>query len=109
MELFSVLADPTRRQILDLLLEQPRHVSELVDILPYSQPNISKHLRVLREAELVVVRADAQRRWYDINAEPLADIYEWLATYRHLWEGRFDRLDDYLKVMQQQEQGDESE
>jgi len=97
---FEALADATRRQILDLLRERPRLVGELVDLLGGSQPSISKHLRVLRESGLVVVRQDAQRHWYEIRTEPLQELDEWLKSYRHLWEERFDRLDDYLEELQ---------
>jgi DNA-binding transcriptional ArsR family regulator len=93
---FDVLAEPTRRRILDLLRERPRLVGELVDLLGLSQPGVSKHLRVLRDAELVEVRRDAQRRWYELRAEPLADVDEWLAPYRRLWADRLDALERHL-------------
>lgn len=76
---FDVLAEPSRRDILDLLRERERSVGELVDQLSLSQPGVSKHLRVLREAGLVQVRPDAQRRWYQLRAEPLAEIDAWLS------------------------------
>src|SRR2546429_1238702 len=79
---FDVLAEPARRDILDLLREGERSVGELVDRLALSQPGVSKHLRVLRDAGLVVVRPDAQRRWYGLRAEPLAEIDAWLGPYR---------------------------
>jgi DNA-binding transcriptional ArsR family regulator len=101
---FEALADPTRRRILDLLRERPRLVGELVDLLMISQPGISKHLRVLREAGLVYVRQDAQRRWYELRLEPLAEVDEWLESYRHLWEARFNRLDNLLNELQEKEQ-----
>lgn len=82
---FTVLAEPTRRRILDLLREQPRSVGELVAELGLTQPGTSKHLKVLREAGLVRVRRDAQRRWYELRAEPLTEIDGWLAPYRGLW------------------------
>jgi DNA-binding transcriptional ArsR family regulator len=95
---FSVLAEPARRDILDLLRDGERSVSELVAALPLSQPGVSKHLRVLREAGLVQVRPEAQRRWYGLRPEPLAELDAWLAPYRRLWAGRLDllerRLDD---------------
>ena len=103
MMIFEVLADPTRRQILDLLRERPRLVGELTDILQISQPGVSKQLRVLREAGLVRVRQDAQRRWYELHPEPLAEIDTWLASYRHLWEASFDRLDNLLTELQEKE------
>ena len=104
---FDALADPMRRRILDLLRERPRLVGEMVDLLGISQPGISKHLRVLREAGLVNARQDAQRRWYELRPDPLAEIDEWLSTYRHLWNRRFDRLDDYLRKLQSQENTDD--
>lgn len=105
--IFEALADPTRRRILDLLRERPRLVGELVDLLDMSQPGVSKHLRVLREAGLVHVRQDAQRRWYELRSEPLAEVYQWLETYRHLWEARFDRLDQLLEELQEQEESND--
>ncbi len=105
---FEALADPTRRRILDLLRERPRLVGELVDSLGKSQPLMSKHLKVLREAGLVAVRQDAQRHWYEIRTEPLVELDAWLSDYRHLWLVRFDRLDDYLNTLQQDEAKDDS-
>jgi DNA-binding transcriptional ArsR family regulator len=93
---FDVLAEPTRRRILDLLREDERAVGELVTTLRVSQPGVSKHLRVLREAGLVEVRADAQRRLYRVRPEPLAEIDEWLAPYRRLWASRLDALERHL-------------
>jgi DNA-binding transcriptional ArsR family regulator len=109
MTTFEALADPTRRRILDLLRERPRLVGELVDLLEISQPGISKHLRVLREVGLVRVRQDAQRRWYELRPEPLAEVDLWLESYRHLWSARFDRLDDYLRELQAKEQKHDDE
>jgi DNA-binding transcriptional ArsR family regulator len=93
---FEVLAEPTRRRILDLLRERERSVGELVDRLTISQPGVSKHLRVLREAGLVVVRTDAQRRWYGLRAEPLTEVAAWLEPYRRLWADRLDALERHL-------------
>lgn len=107
MELFDVLADSTRRQILDLLRIRSRTVNELTDLLQISQPGVSKHLRVLREAQLVTVRQEAQQRWYELRPEPLAVIEAWLAPYRQMWEGRYDRLDDVLDELKQ-EKGDQN-
>lgn len=103
---FQALADPVRLRILDLLLARPRLVGELADLLGISQPGTSKHLKVLREVGLVKVRQDAQRRWYELQPEPLAEVDAWLAPYRAMWEGRFDRLDDYLKELQDQKRED---
>lgn len=84
-ETFAVLAEPMRRRLLDLLLDQPRPVGELALLLGLSQPGTSKHLRVLRDAGLVRVRQDAQRRWYELEPGPLTDIDEWLRPYRKFW------------------------
>jgi DNA-binding transcriptional ArsR family regulator len=96
---FQVLADPTRRRILDLLLERPRPVGELTEQLGLTQPGTSKHLRVLREAGLVQARQDAQRRWYELRPSPLAEIDAWLRPYRRLWEASLDALERHLDVM----------
>jgi DNA-binding transcriptional ArsR family regulator len=93
---FDVVAEPTRRRILDLLRERPRRVGELVELLEISQPGVSKHLRVLREARLVRVRSDAQQRWYEVDAEPLTEIDSWLEPYRAFWSGRLDALERHL-------------
>ena len=95
-ELLAVLAEPTRLRILDLLLDGPRSVGELVAELDISQPSTSKHLRVLREAGLVHVHPDAQRRVYALRATPLAELDAWLTPYRRLWDGRLDALERHL-------------
>jgi DNA-binding transcriptional ArsR family regulator len=99
MAAFDVLAEPNRRRILDLLREQERPVGELVDELAVSQPSVSKHLRVLRDAGFVEVRSDAQRRLYRVRPEPLRLIDEWLAPYRVLWASRLDDLERHLDSM----------
>jgi DNA-binding transcriptional ArsR family regulator len=96
---FALLAEPNRRRILDLLRGAERPVGELVEELAISQPAVSKHLRVLREAGLVEVRADAQRRLYRINPEPLREIDVWLEPYRLLWDARLDDLERHLDTM----------
>ena len=93
---FDVLAEPTRRRILDLIRDEERPVNDLVARLDISQPGVSKHLRVLREAGLVEVRIDAQRRLYRVRPEPLAEIDAWLAPYRRLWASRLDALEQHL-------------
>jgi DNA-binding transcriptional ArsR family regulator len=93
---FEVLAEPTRRQILDLLQPSERSVNDLVAQLGISQPGVSKHLKVLRDAGLVEVRADAQRRFYRLRAAPLAEIDAWLAPYRRFWRDRLDALEAHL-------------
>jgi DNA-binding transcriptional ArsR family regulator len=93
---FAALAEPTRRRILDLLRDEPRSVGDLVERLGLSQPGTSKHLRVLREAGLVRVRPDAQRRWYELRPESLAEVDAWIEPYRRLWAGRLDALERHL-------------
>src|ERR671928_1559722 len=92
----QVLAEPRRLEILDLLRDGERPVGELVDRVGLSQPAVSKHLRVLKEAGLVEARAEAQRRLYRIRPEPLAELDAWLASYRKLWTTHLDRLEDHL-------------
>jgi DNA-binding transcriptional ArsR family regulator len=96
---FDVLAEPNRRRILDLLRTAERPVGELVDALAISQPAVSKHLRVLREAGLVEVRFAAQRRIYRVRTEPLRAIDAWLEPYRQVWESRLDDLERHLDAM----------
>jgi DNA-binding transcriptional ArsR family regulator len=103
MTIYEALAEPMRRRILDLLREKPRSVNELVELLEISQPGVSKHLRVLREVGLVSVRQDAQRHWYELRPEPLAEVDNWLNSYRHLWEERLDRLDSVLQDLKRKE------
>jgi DNA-binding transcriptional ArsR family regulator len=93
---FQALSEPRRLAILELLRDGERPVGELVDHLSLSQPAVSKHLRVLRDAGLVEARVDAQRRLYRIRPEPLADLDEWLAAYRKLWTTHLDRLENHL-------------
>jgi DNA-binding transcriptional ArsR family regulator len=93
---FAVLAEPSRRQILDLLRVRERSVGELVRQLRLSQPGVSKHLRVLRESGLVDVRVDAQRRWYQLRPEPLAEVDAWIEPYRRFWSARLDALEAHL-------------
>ena len=92
----QVLAEPRRLQILDLLRDGERPVGELVDRLGVTQPAVSKHLRVLKDAGLVEARIDAQRRLYRIRPEPLAELDDWLASYRELWTTHLDRLEHHL-------------
>jgi DNA-binding transcriptional ArsR family regulator len=93
---FDVLAEPHRRRILDLLRDEEQPVGALVTALPLSQPAVSKHLRVLREAGLVESRVDAQRRLYRVRPEPLQELDSWLDPYRRMWAARLDGLDRHL-------------
>ena len=105
---FDVLAEPARRRILDLLRERPRAVGELVERLGMSQPGTSKHLRVLRDAGLVAVHVDAQRRVYELRPEPLSEIDEWLRPYREYWAGRLDALERHLDHKERTDAADAS-
>lgn len=100
---WSALSDPHRRAVLRLLLERPRPAGELVARLGLSQSGTSKHLRILREAGLVRVRPEAQRRVYELEPAPLAELADWLAPYRAFWEGRLDALGRHLDDIDPQE------
>jgi DNA-binding transcriptional ArsR family regulator len=96
--MWTALADPKRRAVLELLRQQPRSVNELVDALALSQPTASKHLRVLRAAGLVRVERDAQRRIYAIEPEPFGELDAWLSPYRVLWNDSLDALGRHLEA-----------
>jgi len=100
---FGVLAEPRRRRILDLVRDGERSVGELVEALAMSQPAVSKHLRVLREAGLVEARVDEQRRLYRLRPEPLRELDAWLAPYRWAWDASLDRLENRLGEMARSE------
>jgi DNA-binding transcriptional ArsR family regulator len=95
-QVIEVLAEPSRRRILDLLREGEQPVGDLVARMRLSQPAVSKHLHVLKAAGLVEVRAVAQRRLYRIRTEPLAELDAWLAPYRAIWSERLDALAQHL-------------
>jgi len=99
MSAFEVLAEPNRRRILDVIGPSERSVGELVERLELTQPAVSKHLRILREAGLVEVRVDAQRRLYRLRPEPLRAIDAWLGPYRRLWATGLDDLERHLDAM----------
>ena len=88
----QALADPSRRTVLEILRDHPATAGELADALPIARPGVSRHLRVLREAGLVDVRQEAQRRIYSLRPDPLMDVDEWLENYRALWRNRLDAL-----------------
>jgi DNA-binding transcriptional ArsR family regulator len=93
VEALRALGDPTRRRIVELLADRERDVGELIGEFAISQPAISRHLRVLRDAGLVDSRPEAQRRVYSLRPAPLAELDAWLGRYRTFWEGRLDALD----------------
>ena len=97
MTAYSALAEPSRRQILDLLRDGERSVNELVARIGLSQPGVSKHLKALRVAGLVRVRPAGKQRWYGLRAEPLGEVAEWLEPYRKHWSGRLDALERHLE------------
>jgi DNA-binding transcriptional ArsR family regulator len=97
MSTYAALAEPHRRQILDLLRDGERPAGDLVERLDLSQPGVSKHLKVLREAGLVAVRADGKRRLYALRPGPLAEVDQWLEPYRAFWSRSLDTLERYLE------------
>jgi len=97
---FQTLADPTRLQIVDALLQGERAVNDLVARVDIHQSGVSRHLKILAEAGFVQVRRDGQRRLYSLRSEPFREIEAWVAAYRSLWEGRLDRLDAALERKQ---------
>jgi DNA-binding transcriptional ArsR family regulator len=106
---FNAVAEPRRREILDVLAAGERPVGDLVERLGLAQPLVSKHLRVLREVGLVEVRDVGRQRLYRLNAYPLKPIHDWVKTYEQSWSTKFDRLDDVLADLIELEQDDGSE
>jgi DNA-binding transcriptional ArsR family regulator len=98
----QVLGEPSRQAILDLLRDGERPVGDLVDRLALSQPAVSKHLRILKQAGLVEARAQAQRRLYRVRVEPLVELDRWLAPYRRLWDNHLDLLEKHLDTRREQ-------
>jgi DNA-binding transcriptional ArsR family regulator len=96
MEIFTALADPVRRDILALLRRGEQPAGTLVETLDLPQPNVSKHLKALREAGLVTIRVDGPRRLYSLDPRPLAELDDWLTPYREFWANRLDALGDHL-------------
>jgi DNA-binding transcriptional ArsR family regulator len=104
---FNAVAEPRRREILDLLARGERPVGDLVDRLGLAQPQVSKHLRVLREVGAVDVREDGRRRLYRLNGPALKPIHDWISAYERTWSERFAGLDGVLETLKQEEQGDD--
>jgi DNA-binding transcriptional ArsR family regulator len=107
-DVFNAIADAHRRDILDVLIDGEKAVGTIVDDLSMSQPQVSKHLRVLSEVGLVRCRADGRRRLYRLEPARLGPFHEWLARYEKAWSDRLDRVDDYLKVLQDKETGSDN-
>lgn len=99
----GALAEPNRLHIVELLRDGPRPVGEIADRLGLRQPQVSKHLRVLSDAGVVEVQPVAQRRIYHLRPQPFQELDAWLESYRHVWDARLDRLETYLRDMQQQQ------
>ena len=102
-DVFNAIGDAHRREILDALMAGEKAVGAIVDDLSMSQPQVSKHLRVLSEVGLVSCRADGRRRLYRLEPGRLQPLHEWLAKYEQAWNARLDQVDDYLKELQQKE------
>lgn len=102
-DVFNAVADVHRREILDVLITGEKPVGAIVAGLPMSQPQVSKHLRVLSEVGLVSCRADGRRRLYRLEPGRLRPMHEWLARYEQVWNDRLDRLDDHLQELQRRE------
>jgi DNA-binding transcriptional ArsR family regulator len=105
-DVFNAVAEPRRRQILDALADRERPVNDLVTLLGLAQPQVSKHLRVLREVGAVDVREEGRRRLYSLNGPALKPVHDWVSGYEHLWTERFERLDEVLDDLKRKEQGD---
>jgi DNA-binding transcriptional ArsR family regulator len=105
-DVFNAVAEPRRRQLLDLLRDGERPVNDLVDLTGLTQPQVSKHLRVLREVGVVDVRDAGRQRLYRINGPALKPIHEWVAGYERLWSERFDALDVVLEDLKRMHEGD---
>jgi DNA-binding transcriptional ArsR family regulator len=100
---FNAVAEPRRRDILDALAQGERPVNELVELLGLAQPQVSRHLRVLREVGAVDVRDEGRQRLYRLNAQALKPIHDWVSSYQHLWDERFELLEDVLADLKQED------
>jgi DNA-binding transcriptional ArsR family regulator len=100
---FNAIAEPRRRQILDVLAGGERSVNELAELLGLRQPQVSKHLRVLREVEAVEVREEGRHRLYRLNGRALKPIHDWVSSYERAWSERFDELDVVLEELKEKE------
>jgi DNA-binding transcriptional ArsR family regulator len=106
IETFAALAEPNRFRIVELLLSGPRPVNDIGERLQLNQPQVSKHLRVLKEAGLVAVQPRAQQRLYELRTQPLRQLHEWLERYRQVWDARFKELDELVKELKRKETSD---
>ncbi len=106
---FNAVAEPRRRQILDLLAGRDRQVNDLVALLGIAQPQVSKHLRILREVGLVTVRDEGRRRVYRLNGQPLKPIHDWVVGFERAWNERFEALDELMDEMKEEERDDDKD
>jgi DNA-binding transcriptional ArsR family regulator len=106
VETFAALGEPTRLRIVELLRSGPRPVNDIGERLELTQPQVSKHLRTLKEAGLVDVQPIAQQRFYELRPQPLRELHDWLERYRQLWDARFDELDELVSELRRKETSD---
>jgi DNA-binding transcriptional ArsR family regulator len=106
-DVYNAIAEPQRRDIIDLLKKGELPVNDIADALGMKQPQTSKHLRVLKEVGLVRVRKVGKQRLYNLNGQELKPVFDWIQPYEHLWHERYDRLDEYL--IQLQQKGDKND
>ena len=106
IETFAALAEPNRFRIVELLRSGPRPVADIGDRLRLNQPQVSKHLRVLKDAGLVDVQPRAQQRLYELRPQPIRELHDWLERYRELWDARFADLDDLIEEIKLKEKSD---
>ena len=109
IETFAALAEPNRFRIVELLRAGPRAVNDIGERLALNQPQVSKHLRVLKQVGLVEAQARAQQRVYELRALPLRRLHEWLERYRRLWDARFEELDGLIEELKDKEKQDASD
>src|ERR671911_2696083 len=103
VEALAALAEPNRFRIVELLRDGPRAVNDIGERLHLNQPQVSKHLRVLKEAGLVDVQPRAQQRLYELRAQPLRQLHDWIERYRQLWDARFEELDELIAELKAKE------
>ena len=103
---YNAIAEPQRRRIISVLANGEKSVGEMVDVLELNQPQISKHLKVLKEVELVTVRKEGKQRIYNLKADNLKPIHDWLSDLAHLWTERFDRLESYLDELKKEDKNE---
>jgi DNA-binding transcriptional ArsR family regulator len=106
---FNAIAEPRRREILDVLARGERPVNDLVAALELAQPQVSKHLRVLREVGLVDVRGEGRQRLYRLNGRSLQPVHDWVKRFAQSWEDRFEAMDDVLDELEEEERGDDGD